>query len=140
VTELKEHKDVFEKNLKYHGYLLIEIVVAISVLGALIIAFELSLSGFVRFNRVQLVRQQCTAAAQAQLDSIETTGKQIPDEDFRRLWPKLGISIKQSPGTGQWQGLNLVEAEASGMSFSRPVKVRLSRYMAIETPSPKQEL
>jgi type II secretory pathway pseudopilin PulG len=131
---------VFEKNLKYHGYLLIEIIVALSVLGALIIAFELSLSGFVRFNRVQLVRQQCTAAAQAQLDSIEATGKQIPDEDFRRLWPKLGISIKQMPGTGQWQGLKLVEAEASGMSFNRPVKVQLSRYIAIETPLPEKEL
>ena len=138
MTERKEHKAVFEKNLKSQGYLLIEIVVAITVLGALIVAFELSLNGFARFNRVQLVRQQCTAAVQAQLDSIETTGRQISDEDFRRLWPKLNISIKQSPGTGQWQGLNLVEAEASGMSFSRPVKVRLSRYMATETPSPKQ--
>ena len=125
---------MLEKNKKYHGYLLIEIVIAIAVLEALVIAFALSLDGFARFNGVQLVRQQCTAAAQAQLDSIAVTGKTIPDEDFKRLWPKLNISIEQSPGTGQWQGLNLVEVEASGMSFSQPVKVQLARYMAVKPP------
>lgn len=131
---------MLNKKKKYNGFLLIEFTVAIFVLGALIIAFALSLNGYARFNRVQLVRQQCTAAAQAQLDSIATTGNPIPDEDFQRLWPKLGFSIKQSDGTGQWQGLNLVEVEANGMSFSQPVKVQLSRYMAIESPLAKQEL
>ena len=131
---------MLDKNVKYKGYLLVEIIVAISVLGFLIVAFALSLNGFARFNRFQLVRQQCTAAAQAQLDSIATTGKPIPDEEFQRLWPKLSVSIKQSDGTGQWQGLNLVEVEANGMSFSQPVKVRLSRYMTTEILLAEQEL
>ena len=131
---------MLNKKKKYNGFLLIEFTVAIFVLGALIIAFALSLNGYARFNRVQLVRQQCTAAAQAQLDSIATTGNPIPDEDFQRLWPKLSISIKQSDGTGQWQGLNLVEVEANGMSFSQPVKVKLSRYMVVELPLADQEL
>lgn len=139
MTGLWEHKKVLDKNVKYKGYLLVEIIVAISVLGFLIAAFVLSLSGFARFNRFQLVRQQCTAAAQAQLDSIATTGKQIPDEDFQRLWPKLSVSIRQTDGTGQWQGLNLIEAEANGMSFSQPVKVQLSRYMAAKIPMADQE-
>lgn len=128
------------KNLKYKGYLLTEIIVSIAVLVILILAFTMSLNGFVRFNRVQLVRQQCTAAAQAQLDSIATTGKPIPDEDFKRLWPKLNISFKQSDGTGQWQGTKLVEVEANGMGFSHPVKIRLSRYIAAESPPSQQEL
>jgi len=127
-------------SVKYKGYLLTEIIVSIVILGVLILAFTLSLNGFARFNRVQLVRQQCTAAAQAQLDSIVTTGKPIPDEDFRRLWPRLNVSIKQSDGTGQWQGLNLVEVEANGMGFSQPVKVRLSRYIAVESRPREQEL
>ena len=131
---------MLKKKKKYNGFLLIEFTVAIFVLGALIIAFALSLNGYARFNRVQLVRQQCTAAAQAQLDSIATTGNPIPDEYFQRLWPKLGFSIKQSDGTGQWQGLNLVEVEANGMSFSQPVKVKLSRYMVVELPLADQEL
>ena len=131
---------MLDKNVKYKGYLLVEIIVSISVLGFLIVAFALSLNGFSRFNRFQLVRQQCTAAAQAQLDSIATTGKPIPDEDFQRLWPKLSVSVKQSDGTGQWEGLNLVEVEASGMGFSHPVKIRLSRYIAAKSPPIEQEL
>ena len=127
-------------NKKYNGFVLIELTVGIFILGALVIAFALSLNGFSRFNRFQLVRQQCTAAAQAQLDSIATTGKPVPDEDFQRLWPKLSVSVKQSDGTGQWQGLNLVEVEANGMSFSQPVKVRLSRYMTTEILLAEQEL
>jgi type II secretory pathway pseudopilin PulG len=127
-------------NVKHKGFLLTEIIVSIAVLGILILAFTLSLNGFARFNRVQLVRQQCTAAAQAQLDSIAATGKPIPDEDLKRLWPKLSVSIKQSNGTGQWQGLNLLEVEASGMGFSQPVKIRLSRYMATKSLSIEQEL
>ena len=131
---------MLDKNVKYKGYLLVEIIVSISVLGFLIVAFALSLNGFSRFNRFQLVRQQCTAAAQAQLDSIATMGKPVPDEEFQRLWPKLSVSVKQSDGTGQWQGLNLVEVEANGMSFSQPVKVRLSRYMTTEILLAEQEL
>jgi type II secretory pathway pseudopilin PulG len=128
------------KKEKYKGYLLTEIIMSIFVLGFLILAFTLSLNGFARFNRVQLVRQQCTAAAQAQLDSIAATGKPIPDEDFKRLWPKLSVSIKQSDGAGQWQGTKLVEVEADGMGFSQPVKIRLSRYIAAESPPSQQEL
>jgi prepilin-type N-terminal cleavage/methylation domain-containing protein len=128
------------ENAKHRGFLLIEIIVAISLLGVLILAFTLSLNGFARFNRVQLVKQQCTAAAQAQFDSMAITGKPIPDEDFQRLWPKLNVSIKQTDGTGQWQGLNLVEVEASGMAFSQPVQVSLFRYMVIKSPPIEREL
>ena len=130
---------MINKDEKYRGYILIELVVSITILGILILAFALSLNGFARFNRFQLIRQQCTAAAQAQLDSIATTGKPIADEEFKRLWPKLNTSIKQSNGTGQWQGLNLLEVESSGMAFSQPVKVRLSRYIAAQLSPAKRE-
>lgn len=127
-------------DIKHKGYLLTEIVVSIAVLGILTLTFAISLNGFARFNRVQLVRQQCTAAAQAQLDNIATMGKPVPDEEFHRLWPKLNVSIKNTDGTGQWQGLNLVQVETSGMAFNRPVKVQLSRYIAAESLSAEQEL
>ncbi|MBN2182310.1 MAG: type II secretion system protein [Sedimentisphaerales bacterium] len=127
------------KNKKNSGYVLIELTVAMFLLGVLLVAFALALNGFARFNRFQLIRQRCTAAAQAQLDSIATTGKPIAEEDFRRLWPRLEVSIKESDGTGQWQGLNLVEVETNGMSFNQKVKVRLSRYMAAKIPSAGQE-
>jgi type II secretory pathway pseudopilin PulG len=132
MTRLWEYKNVFAKNRKYRGYMLMEIIIAIFILGVLITAFTLSLSGFARFNRFQLVRQQCVSAAQAELDSIAATGKPIPEEDFKRLWPKLHVSIEQSDGTGQWQGLKFVEVQANGMSFNQQVKIKLSRYITGE--------
>jgi type II secretory pathway pseudopilin PulG len=131
---------VFVKNKKYHGFMLMEIIVAIALLAVLITAFALSLSGFARFNRFQLVRQQCVSAAQAELDSIAATGRPITDEDMKRLWPKLDVAIEQSDGTGQWQGLKFVEVQVNGMSFNRQVKIRLSRYIADEKLIAGQEI
>jgi len=117
------------KNKKYGGFFITEIVVALSILAILLVGLALSLYGFAKFNRYQLVRQQCIAAAQAELDSITITGKPIPDEDFKRLWPKLGVNIKRSVGTGQWQAMTLVEVTANGKSFNKEVKVQLARYI-----------
>jgi hypothetical protein len=74
------------------------------------------------------MRQHCVAAAQAQLDSIAVTGEAIRDEDFKRLWPNLSFSIKESAGSGQWEGMKLIEVTAGGMSFGKEVKVQLCRY------------
>jgi len=125
---------VFAKNKKYSGFLLTEVIVAAGVLGIILVALALSMYGFAKFNRYQLVRQRCTAAAQAQLESITTTGKPIADEDFKRLWPKLDVNIKRSAGTDQWQGLSLVEVTANGMSYNKEVKVRLARYVSENKP------
>ncbi len=117
------------KNKKYGGFFITEIVVALSILAILLVGLALSLYGFAKFNRYQLIRQQCIAAAQAELDSITITGKPIPDEDFKRLWPKLGVNIKRSVGTGQWQGMTLVEVTATGKNFNKEVNVQLARYI-----------
>ena len=116
-------------NNKYRGFLLTEVIVAMSLLGLLLAGMALSLHGLAKFNRYQLIRQRCIAAAQAQLDSIVTTGKSIGDEDVERLWPGLSLSVKRSPGTEQWQGLERLEVTASGKSFRKEVKIRLSRYI-----------
>lgn len=122
------------KNGKYSGFLMSEIVVALAILGILLVGLGLSLHGFAKFNRYQLVRQRCIAAAQAELDSITATGKPIAAADFKRLWPKLGVSIEKSPGAGQWQGLELVEVTANGKSFRKEVVIRLSRYIRTDEP------
>ncbi len=118
-----------DKNGKKGGFMLTEMIVAATLLGILLVGLALSLHGFARFNRYQLVRQRCIAAAQAELDSITATGTPIRNEDFKRLWPKLTVSIQSSPGTGQWQGLKLIEVTANGKSFRKEVKVQLSRYV-----------
>jgi type II secretory pathway pseudopilin PulG len=132
---LKWSKVVSCKNRKYGGFLLAEMIVAFTVLGMLIAGLALSLHAFAKFNHYQLLRQQCIAATQAQLDSIAATGKLIPDEDFSRLWPRLSVSMEKTPGAGQWQGTKLAEVTVSGKSFRKEVKIQLSRYIPGDEPA-----
>jgi prepilin-type N-terminal cleavage/methylation domain-containing protein len=120
------------KKKKFRGFSLTEIVVALAVLGMVLVGLALSLNAFAKFNRYQWMKQHCIAAAQAELDSIAVTGEVIRDEDFVRLWPNLDVSIKESAGAGQWEGMKLVEVTASGMSFNKEVKVQLCRYVLTE--------
>lgn len=122
------------RNAKHRGFLLTELIVSMSVLGILLAGLAFSLTGFAKFNRYQLVRQQCIAAAQAQLDSITATGRTIPDEDFSRLWPGLTVAVKQTPGAGQWLGMQRVEVTVSGKSARTEVSIRLSRYILSPAP------
>ena len=122
------------KNKRYEGFLLTELVVSMTILGIVVAGLALSLHGFAKFNRYQLVRQQCVAAAQAELESMAATGGPIPDEDFGRLWSNLSVSIEKSPGIGQWSAMELVEVTAVGKSFRKEVKIQLSRYFPGDTP------
>ena len=117
------------KNSKYNGFLMTEVIVGLSLLGLLLAGLALSLHGLAKFNRYQLIRQRCVAAAQAQLDSITATAEPLSDEDIERLWPGLTVSVKRAPGAGQWQGLELIEVTARGKSFRKEVTIRLSRYV-----------
>ncbi len=122
------------RNKRYRGFLLTELVVSMTILGILVAGLALSLHGFAKFNRYQLVRQQCIAAAQAQLESMAATGSPIPDEDIGRLWSNLTVDIKKSSGTGQWSAMQLVEVTAVGKSFRKEVKIQLSRYFPGDAP------
>ena len=111
-----------------------EIIVALTVMAMLLAGLAFSMNGMAKFNRYQLVRLQCIAAAQAELDSLTVTGKSIPDEDFQRIWPQLSVSVKKSDGTGQWQAMELVEVTASGRNFRKEVEIQLSRYVSRNVP------
>ena len=113
-------------------------IVSTMVLGLITAALALALYTFSRLNHYHLITQHCIAAAQAQLDSITATGKPIPDEDFQRLWPKLNISVESTPGTAQWEGMNLAKVIASGKSYRTKVKVQLSRYIQDIQPADKK--
>lgn len=118
-----------DRNKKYAGFFSTEIAVALAILGILLAGLALSLSGLVKFNRYQLVRQRCIAAAEAQLDSIAAVDREIGDEDFKRLWPELSVSIQQQPATGRWEGMKLVKVETGANFFGKEVKVQLCRYI-----------
>ena len=122
------------KKRRYGGFLLVEMTVGLTVLAMLLAGVAFSMNGMAKFNRYQLVRQQCIAAAQAELDSLTATGKPISDEDFQRLWPELRVSIEETAGTGQWQGMELIEVTASGKSFRKQVQIQLSRYISRNVP------
>jgi len=127
-------QSMFYIKRKCDGFLMAEIMVALTIIAILLAGLALSLNGMAKFNHYQLVRQQCIAAAQAQLDSLTATGKSISDEDFQRLWPELRVSIEETEGSGQWQGMELVEVTASGKSFRKQVQIRLSRYIPGDAP------
>ena len=122
------------KKIRYGGFLMTEIIVALTVMAMLLAGLAFSMNGMAKFNRYQLVRQQCIAAAQGQIDSLTATGKPIEDEDFHRIWPELSVSIEKSAGEGQWQAAQLVEVTASGKSFRKEVKIELSRYISRDEP------
>jgi len=122
------------KKTRYGGFLLAEMTVSLTILAMLLASVAFSLNGIAKFNSYQLVRQQCIAAAQAELDSLTATGKSIPDEDVRRIWPRISVSIEKSAGDGEWLGTELVEVTASGRSFRKEVKIQLSRYYPGDIP------
>ena len=115
---------------KHPAFLLTELIVAMTVTGIILVCLAISLDGFKKFNHYQLTRQHCIAAGQGQLDSIAVTGRQISEDDFNRLWPKMNCSIEKTAGTGQWEGLKLVKVKTKTNSFHNEVEIELSRYIS----------
>ena len=105
-----------------------ELIVAMIVLTAVMVAFAISLDGFGRLNHFYFTRQRCVSAAQATLDSIAATGIAIDEGDLKRLWPDIDIRIDETEGTGQWKGLKLVKVTAIGKSRDKKTEVCQSRY------------
>jgi type II secretory pathway pseudopilin PulG len=119
---------------RYGGFLYAEMTVALTVIAMLLAGVAFSLNGIAKFNHYQLVRQQCIAAAQAELDSFTATGGPIKDEDFHRVWPQLNVSIEKSAGRGQWEGTQLVKVTTTGRYLRKQVIIELSRYIAMDEP------
>ena len=122
------------KKRRYGGFLFAEMTVSLTVIAMLLAGIAFSLNGIAKFNHYQLIRQQCIAAAQAELDSLTATGKPINDEDFSLIWPRLKVSIEKSAGQGQWQGIELVKVTTTGKYLRKQVTIELSRYIAEYEP------
>ena len=113
------------------GWMLAEVLTSLAIVGMLLTGLALALGGLKRFNAFQLLRQQCLAAGQAQLDSIAATGQPITREDLARLWPGLSAQIDRSAGQGDWAGLTLVKVSTAGTTdYRKKVTLTLSRYIA----------
>lgn len=113
-----------------NGFMLAELIVAMSLFALLLAGLTVSVGGFSAFNRHQWARQQCIAAAMAQLDSVAATGAPIDPDDCQRLWPRVTVSLERTPGEGQWAGLERIDVKAGTQAGPRQVVVELSRYVA----------
>jgi len=110
------------------GFSLIELIVALGVLGLLLSLFGASLYQTRTFSHALWTRQHCIAAAQATLDSISVQ-KPLAQAETKRLWPRIELSTAYAPGQGSWQGLTLVTVTGQSQSYRRPVHVTLARYV-----------
>ena len=110
--------------------MMIEMMVALGILGILVVGLAQTQYQVQRFNAVQLARMRCIAAAQAQLDSIAVTGGPIAADELARLWPDIRLEVEQSAGEGQWTGLRLLKVTAVGKAKGPEVEVELTRYVA----------
>ena len=111
------------------GWMMMELVVVIAVLGILLSTLALTLHAFEKFNHYQLARRHCILAAQVQLESITAIGRPIDPVDAQRLWPQVNITLERVPGQGQWRGLTLVTANAQTQSRGKDIQIQLSRYI-----------
>ncbi len=116
------------------GFLWAEMVVAIGLLGVVLTGLAVSLRGFALINDCQWARQRCTAAAQAQIDSLVAAGRPIEREELQRLWPRVEVRVDRSPGAGPWGGLELLQVTAATQAGRRQIKVHLARYLGRPSP------
>jgi type II secretory pathway pseudopilin PulG len=116
------------------GFLWAELVVAIGLLGVVVAGLAVSMTGFTLVNNCQWTRQRCTAAAQAQLDSLVATGRPIEPQELQRLWPRVEVQVDRSPGTGPWNGLDLLQVTATAQAGRRKITVHLARYVGRASP------
>ena len=118
-----------KKKTRCRGFLFAELIVSMALLGLIIAGLAVSMNGFSMVNDCQWARQRCTAAAQAQLDSIVTRGSPIEPPELQRLWAGVDVVTEKTPGVAPWEGLELVQVTASAQPGPKKVTVRLARYI-----------
>jgi type II secretory pathway pseudopilin PulG len=120
---------VFVKRRQADGFLLTELIVSMTLVGLIIVGLTVSMQGAAAFNRYEWSRQQCIAAAQAQIDSLTATGTLLSKDQINRLWPKVTVSVERSAGEGQWARLELLQVTATTKAGPHLAQVRLARYV-----------
>lgn len=123
---------MMKKNEKYKGMLSVEFVVAISVLAIIISVLAALSISFGKLNHYLWAKHICYNAGQAQMDSIASTGKQIDDEVFEKLWPGVSCRLEISDGQGPWQGLKRIDLTLDKKIKRKTVQVHLARYFPAE--------
>lgn len=108
--------------------MLIEVVVSITLLGMILGGLSLTQRATRGHNAIQLARQHCIAAGEAQLDRLAACGLAMDPAQVESLWPGVRTQLAVAEGQGTWQGLKLVTVQATTRVQSRTVSEALSRY------------
>jgi len=109
--------------------ILTECVIAMSILVLLLSGFWYSLATFRSFNHIQMTRLRCTAAAEAQLDSLTATGEEIDDATIQKLWPGVTLHMTRTAGEGQWKGLEQLAVHATADAAGKNIRMDFLRYL-----------
>lgn len=104
---------------------------AMTLLVIIIGGLAVSIHAFRTAARINLAREQCMSASQAQMDSMIITGKPLDTGDIERLWPGVDVQVNLSQGNDQWQGMQLISVTAKDDDI-RFADVTLSRYLALK--------
>jgi type II secretory pathway pseudopilin PulG len=118
-----------KNRIKHQGFLTIEVVTSLVLVVLLAAALTTAMRFYGTVNRLQLARQQCLSAVQAQLDSIMIQKKPISQDDIRRLWPSVTCVFEKHPGQAEWKGLDLYTVTATTKIRNREISVRMNRYI-----------
>lgn len=113
------------------GWISTDFLVSMVLLWMILGVLATAMNATGKYNRLQLVRQQCLAAAQSQMSSLIATGETISDEDISRLWEDVTVTVDKGDGKGQWQGLEMLKVTASSVVKRRQVEVELKKYIYI---------
>jgi Tfp pilus assembly protein PilV len=115
------------------GVILTEAVVSL-VVAAVVMAAAIDVRIRARREaRKAMLYQQCVAAGQAQLESLSAGGGQFEAETVDELWPDIRLETTRTPGTGDWQGLDLATVRAEGKDGQVQTGVTLRRYVRART-------
>ncbi|MBW8015013.1 MAG: hypothetical protein FVQ82_02425 [Planctomycetes bacterium] len=114
------------------GWISTEFAVSMLLLWMILGVLAAMLNVNRKYNRLQLTRQQCLAAARSQMSSLTATGASISDADISRLWKNISVTVEESEGSGQWDGLKLLEVTASRKLKKRLVRIELKKYVYAE--------
>lgn len=113
------------------GVILLEVVLALSLVLGILVLFTAALTQFTSNNDVILARQRAYLAAESVLNELRA-GVVVDRADFEERFDNMSIEdIQRRPGEGRWSGLThvfVVVRTVAGRGGTT-IRARLDGYM-----------
>ena len=112
--------------------MLTELIISLAILAIISTGVYMSVNTFRHVNHYHHARQRCLAASQGQLDSLTVRGEPLSDEQIARMWPGVTVTVEETAGQGQWQGMKLINVTAQTDTIGKAVKIQQRRYCKMD--------